>query len=226
VNFVTTVYKRFTQLIHEGAKFCVIGGIGAVVTLGGADILHNHLAVGKYTSITVATLAATIVTFVGNRYWTFRHRSGKGTTHESVMFFTLNGVGLLIGYGCIWLVTGAGGWGTSLGYDFANFLGLVFGTLFRFWSYRKWVWHAEPADALPQARHARPAAVLAPSRYAHSASAYAMQYADEAPTVNLGLVANGHESREPELVAPPWGPAAPPPGPATGQRPEGPRYTG
>jgi putative flippase GtrA len=231
VNFVTTVYKRFQQLIHEGAKFCVVGGTGAVVTLGGADILHNHMAVGKYTSITVATLVATVVTFVGNRYWTFRHRSGKGTTHESVMFFVLNGVGLLIGYACIWLVTGAFGWGTSVGYDFANFLGLVFGTVFRFWSYRKWVWHAQPAAGqqpatryIPAHRHAQPA-----YGYVRASSGYAQPYLEEPPTVNLGLMSNGHEAREPELVPPPWSPApsvVPPSGPASVQRPDGPRHVG
>jgi len=155
VNLVATLYKRFQQLIHEGAKFCVIGGMGAIVTLGGADILHNHLGENKYLAITISTLVATFVTFVGNRYWTFRHRSGKGTTHESVMFFVLNGVGLLIGYGCIWLVQDAIGLGGALWYDFANFLGLVFGTLFRFWSYRKWVWHAQPAADLNGAQPER-----------------------------------------------------------------------
>jgi putative flippase GtrA len=197
VSRVTTLYKRFRHLIHEGAKFCVIGGIGAIVTLGGADILHNHLAVGKYTALTISTLIATGVTFVGNRHWTFRHRSGKGTTHESVMFFVLNGVGLLIGYGCIWLVQTGFGLTGALWYDFANFLGLVFGTLFRFWSYRKWVWHADSAT-VPDTMYAQPAAV------------YAEPYADDS-TVNLGLVANGHESREPELVPPPWRPDAQPP---------------
>jgi putative flippase GtrA len=148
VNVVASSYKRFRQLIHEGAKFCVVGGLGAVITLGGADIMHNHEGLGKYTALTIATLLATVVTFVGNRYWTFRHRSGKGTSHESLMFFALNGVGLLIGYGCIWLVQDAFGLGGHLWYDFANFLGLVFGTLFRFWSYRRWVWHAKPAGAV------------------------------------------------------------------------------
>jgi putative flippase GtrA len=148
VNLVASLYKRFRQLIHEGAKFCVVGGIGAIVTLAGADILHNHLGQNKYLAITISTLVATAVTFVGNRYWTFRHRSGKGTTHESAMFFVLNGVGLLIGYACIWVVQDAVGLSGALWYDFANFLGLVFGTLFRFWSYRKWVWQAQPAAGL------------------------------------------------------------------------------
>jgi putative flippase GtrA len=153
VNLVATSYKRFRELIHEGAKFCVVGGIGAITTLGGADILHNHLGVNEYAAITLSTLVAVVVTFLGNRYWTFRHRSGKGTAHESLMFFVLNGVGLLIGYACIWLVTDGFGAGGPLWYDFANFLGLVFGTLFRFWSYRKWVWHVQPAADVNEMAH-------------------------------------------------------------------------
>jgi putative flippase GtrA len=155
VNLVATLYKRFRELIHEGAKFCVIGGLGAITTLGGADILHNHLAVGKYSAITISTFVATVVTFLGNRYWTFRHRSGKGTAHESVMFFVLNAVGLLIGYACIFLVQTGFGLGGAIWYDFANFLGLVFGTVFRFWSYRKWVWHVQPVTDVNEAAHSR-----------------------------------------------------------------------
>jgi putative flippase GtrA len=155
VNLVSTLYQRFRLLIHEGAKFLVIGGIGFVVTLGGADVLHLGLGVGKYSSITIATVAATLVTFIGNRYWTFKHRAGAGTTRESVMFFVLNGVGLLFQYACIWIVQDLLHHEGGLWYNIANLVGIVFGTIFRFWSYRKWVWHMlppeleVPADALP-----------------------------------------------------------------------------
>ncbi len=155
MSLVSTLYQRFRLLIHEGFKFLVVGGIGFVVTLGGADVLHLGLGVGKYTSITVATVAATVVTFVGNRSWTFRHREGAGTTRESVMFFVLNGVGLLFQYACIWIVQDVLHHQGGLWYNVANLIGIVFGTLFRFWSYRKWVWHMlppeleVPADALP-----------------------------------------------------------------------------
>jgi putative flippase GtrA len=144
VNLVNTVYRRFQLLIHEGAKFLVIGGIGFVVTIGGADILHFDVGLGKYTSITVATIIATVVTFIGNRYWTFRHREGKGTSHETVMFFVLNGVGLLIQYACIGLIQDVMGLQGKLWYTVANLIGTAIGTVFRFWSYRRWVWHAQP----------------------------------------------------------------------------------
>jgi GtrA-like protein len=39
---------------------------------------------------------ATVVTFVGNRQWAFRHRQGKGLGHETVVFMVLNVVGLII----------------------------------------------------------------------------------------------------------------------------------
>ena len=155
MSLVSTLYQRFRLLIHEGAKFLVIGGIGFLVTLGGADALHLGLGVGKYTSITIATVVATVVTFVGNRYWTFRHREGAGTTRETVMFFVLNGVGLLFQYACIWIVQDLLHHQGGLWYNIANLIGIVFGTVFRFWSYRKWVWHMlppeleVPADALP-----------------------------------------------------------------------------
>jgi putative flippase GtrA len=133
------LYEQFRLLIHEGAKFLVVGGLGAVVTIGGAEALH---AVGDYLAVTIATIAATIVTFLGNRYWTFRHRQGRGTAHESVMFFVLNGVGLLIYYGCIWIIRDLFGLTGKPWYGVALVVGTGLGTLFRFWSYRKWVWMA------------------------------------------------------------------------------------
>jgi putative flippase GtrA len=141
---ITELYGRFRQLIHEGGKFLVVGGIGAVLTFGLANALHS---MGHYKAITVATVVATVVTYLGNRYWTFKHREGQGTTRDSVIFFVLNGVGLLIYYGCIGLVAVTGldpsGGHTSkdlFWYNVALVVGTGLGTLFRFWSYRRWVW--------------------------------------------------------------------------------------
>jgi putative flippase GtrA len=174
VSLVSTLYQRFRLLIHEGAKFLVVGGIGFIVTLGGADVLHLGIGVGKYTSITIATIAATVVTFVGNRYWTFRHREGAGTRRESVMFFVLNGIGLLFQYACIWVIQDLLGHQGGLWYNIANLIGIVFGTLFRFWSYRKWVWHMLPVEPTPAGAGVAPA----------------------------GPSGGGHEGREPALVPP------------------------
>jgi putative flippase GtrA len=131
------LHQRFRLLIHEGFKFLVVGGIGAVVTIVGAVALHG---LGKYLAITIVTIVGTVVTFLGNRYWAFRHRQGQGATRESVMFFFLNGVGLLIYYACIWTIQGLAGLDGRAWYAVALVLGMGLGTVFRFWSYRRWVW--------------------------------------------------------------------------------------
>jgi putative flippase GtrA len=142
VGTIRGLYERFRHLIHEGFKFLVIGAIGTVVTFGVANGLHS---IGKYKAITIATILATVVTYLGNRYWTFKGRQGQGTTRESIIFFILNGIGLLIYYGCIGLTDLAGLGSSKLWYNMALIVGTGLGTLFRFWSYRKWVWLAPSA---------------------------------------------------------------------------------
>ena len=142
MSSIRNLYARFRHLIHEGFKFLVIGAVGFIVTFGVANALHS---VGKYKAITIATIMATVITYLGNRYWTFRHREGKGTTRDSIMFFVLNGVGLLIYYGCIGLLDLAGLGRSVAWYNVALVIGTGLGTLFRFWSYRKWIWLARPA---------------------------------------------------------------------------------
>jgi putative flippase GtrA len=134
---ITGMYGRFRHLIHEGGKFLVVGGIGTVVTFVVANGLNS---IGKYKAVTIATIVATVVTYLGNRYWTFKHRESKGTTRDTVMFFLLNAVGLLIYYGCIALIQDVAGLKSRLWYNIALFVGTGLGTLFRFWSYRRWVW--------------------------------------------------------------------------------------
>jgi putative flippase GtrA len=144
VSSVRGLYERFRHLIHEGAKFLVIGAIGTVVTFGAANALQG---IGRYKAVTIATILATCVTYLGNRYWTFRHRQSQGTTRDSIAFFVLNGIGLLIYYGCIGLTDLAGLGKSKLWYNVALVIGTGLGTLFRFWSYRKWVWTAADAGS-------------------------------------------------------------------------------
>jgi putative flippase GtrA len=135
--------QRFRQQIHEGAKFGIVGLTGLIVVLAGSDLMHFELGLGKFTSVTIATVLATVVTFLGNRHWSFRDREGAGTRYESVMFFLLNGVGLLIQYAVLGFTNYVLGLDSKLENVIALNIGIGLGTLFRFWSYRKWVWVPE-----------------------------------------------------------------------------------
>ena len=140
IRHAADFYQRFRHVIHEGAKFLIVGGIGIGVTNLVFIPLHGPLGLGPLTSVTIATVVATVVTFLGNRHWSFRHRQGAGTAKEGMTFFLLNGVGLLIQYAVLGFSNYALGMTTRLENVIALNLGIALGTLFRFWSYRKWVW--------------------------------------------------------------------------------------
>ena len=133
------MYQRSRRLFHEGAKFLIVGLIGIGVTNLVFIPLHAF-GLGPLTSITIATVVATVVTFLGNRYWSFRGRQGAGAAREGVTFFILNGVGLLIQYAVLGFSNYALGLTTKVENVIAVNIGIGLGTLFRFWSYRKWVW--------------------------------------------------------------------------------------
>ena len=148
------LYQRFRVLIHEAAKFGVVGLAGFIVSLGGADVLRYGLGMGKYKAVVVATVLATVVTFIGNRYWAFRHRERTGMGRETVLFFVFNGIGLLIQLSCVAIVQDGLHLNGKVWYNVANLAGIGLGTLFRFWSYRKWVWRTqEPASGGPASGH-------------------------------------------------------------------------
>lgn len=148
MSVTRALYERFRQLIHEFTKFGVIGVVGLFITNGGYDLLHAELGVGPLTSTTSATVVATAVAFIGNRHWTFRHRERTGFARESVVFFVLNGLGLLIqdaAVGFNYYIVGLHD--KASGFIALN-IGIAIATLFRFWSYRKWVWAVGAAGAV------------------------------------------------------------------------------
>jgi putative flippase GtrA len=147
-------YRRFRHIIDEGAKFLVVGLIGIGVTNLVFILLHGQLGLGPLTSVTIATIVATVVTFLGNRYWSFRHREGGGTAREGATFLVLNGIGLLIQYAVLGFSNYALGLTTKVENVIAVNLGIAVGTLFRFWSYRKWVW-VPPEVRLARLRRGR-----------------------------------------------------------------------
>ena len=152
VKYICDIYSRFTVLIHEIAKFGVVGGIGFVVQLSVTNWVHLGLGVGALTSVVIGYLIATVVTFLGNRHWAFRHRQGRGLGHETTMFFLLNMIGLGIQEAVVAFVHYGLHLTDPLSYNAANIVGIGFGTLFRLWSYRKWIFLEvtdEPAEVAP-----------------------------------------------------------------------------
>jgi len=144
-----------SQLIPEFAKFAVVGSVAFVVADGGSNLLRFQVGLDPLTSNAIATIAGMVVAFVGNRYWTFRSRQHRGVSREGILFFVFNVAALLIQLACIAFTTYALGLTGKLPYNIALILGIGVGTLFRFWSYRKWIWRRS-APAPVGASQAKP----------------------------------------------------------------------
>lgn len=138
---------------REVAVFGAVGLTGYVVDVGLFNVLRfagepGLLADKPITAKVLSVLVATVVTYLGNRHWTWRHRSRGPVRREAVLFFVFNGVGLLISAGCLAISHYALGLDSALADNVsANGVGLVLGTTFRFWAYRTHVF--TPSAAAP-----------------------------------------------------------------------------
>ena len=77
VDLLRDLYARFRVLIHEVAKFGVVGIIAFFITIGGSNVLHYGVGLGPLPSVAIATVVATVFAFLGNKLWAFRHRNGS-----------------------------------------------------------------------------------------------------------------------------------------------------
>src|SRR5260370_38305410 len=77
VHLITASVQRVRDLGPELAKFGVVGATGSVVDLGGSALLYGTFHLGPITSKAIALSAACVVTYLGSRFWTFRHRENQ-----------------------------------------------------------------------------------------------------------------------------------------------------
>ena len=145
----------------ELVKFAFVGGTTFVIDTG-LFLGHKHsvLEAKPTVSKVIATLVATIVSYVLNREWSFRTRGGRVRHHEAALFFLISGIGILVTAAPLavsryvldlWTVRGA----SPFTQEFADFISAqIIGTLlamaFRWWAFRRYVF--PHADARPHSR--------------------------------------------------------------------------
>jgi putative flippase GtrA len=140
---LVSLRKRVTDLVPELAKFGVVGAVGSVVDLGGAAFLHQAEGIGPMISKGLSLTAATVVTYLGSRFWTFRHRVNQALLREGMLFVALNLVGLAIAECVIAFVSYGLDMQHAIAYNAASVVGTGLGTIFRYFSYKKWVFLAD-----------------------------------------------------------------------------------
>ncbi|MGB3257142.1 MAG: GtrA family protein [Ornithinimicrobium sp.] len=158
--------RWYDRLAREVAKFGVVGL--AAFCLDTA--LYNYFVFGMPAAEGVgpmhdiplrakiaATVFSTTFAWVGNRYWTFRLRRRSGRAREFALFVFFNIIGLAIAVICLAFSRYGLGLDSQLADNISgNGVGLVLGTLFRFWAYRTYVFTAELAAEEPTPERSAP----------------------------------------------------------------------
>jgi putative flippase GtrA len=157
------LHKRLTDHGPELVKFCVVGMTGAIIDLGGAYYLHVHQGMEALAAKGISITVATVVTYLGSRFWTFRHRANQPLLREGLLFVVLNVVGLIIAEGVIAITTYGLDMKSTLAYNAASVVGTGLGTIFRYFSYKKWVFLAHTPAATVAAGEAAVTGVELPA---------------------------------------------------------------
>ena len=129
----------------ELGKFGVIGLVAYIIDLTMFNVLRFSGGEGPLydkplTAKVISVLAATTFAYFGNRHWTFKDRSRSSFRREYTLFFVFNAVGMVISLSCLWVSHYLLGFESALADNIsANVVGLVLGTVFRFWGYHNWV---------------------------------------------------------------------------------------
>ncbi|KPI24483.1 GtrA family protein [Actinobacteria bacterium OK074] len=139
------VRGRLTRAWREIAKFGAVGGAGLLVNLLVFNLVRHATNLQVVRASVIATIVSIVFNYIGFRYFTYRDRDKSGRTKELTLFLLFSAVGLVIENGVLYVATYGFGWDSSLQSNVFKFLGIGIATLFRFWSYRTWVFKALPA---------------------------------------------------------------------------------
>lgn len=74
---VTLAFLRRYPLLKKIVKFCITGGIAAIIDLGGAGIMVEFLSVPEEAAVVFSSLVSVIFVFVFNKFFTFRDGSTR-----------------------------------------------------------------------------------------------------------------------------------------------------
>jgi putative flippase GtrA len=153
---VRHLYATFEHLIHEIAKFGIVGAAAFALTIGLSNGFHFGANFGPLTSFGLATAISAVLSYFANRHWTWRHKDQTGLRRELPLFLGLSVVGLVISEIPVGVSEYLLGLHSPLAYNISSTLiGTALGTVWRFWSFRRWVFlDAEPSRADEAAREA------------------------------------------------------------------------
>jgi putative flippase GtrA len=140
-----STYRRFLigLLTPKTLTFLAVGGSGYVVDVVAFNWLRTTAvlhAMDPSVARVLAMCAAMVVTYVGNRVLTWRSRPRRAARRELILFAVFNLAGLALSLIPLFVTHDLLGLTSPLVDNVsANGVGLLLGTLFRYWAYDRFV---------------------------------------------------------------------------------------
>jgi putative flippase GtrA len=145
--------SRSREHLSRGLAFLVVGGLGflvdaavfnALVYWAGEGPLFHLPLVAKVIAIAIATIA----TYYGNAWLTYRDRSGPTSRRGFVVYFVLNVVAILLQLACLGFSRYVLGLADPVADNISGTLvGQALATIFRYITYGRWVFPPERQSA-------------------------------------------------------------------------------
>jgi putative flippase GtrA len=141
------------RLWREMVGFGAVGLVGVTCDIATFNLLIKVFEAPKVVGSLSGTALGTLIGYLGNRYWVFRHRDRRQSTAEITLFLLVSAVGMLITAACVAFNEYTLGNKSLLAANVAQFIfGQGIGTVFRFWAMHLWVFpEARPVEAAAQA---------------------------------------------------------------------------
>ena len=138
--------------LKEVSAFGVVGVANLFVDLGLFNLLHFRLGLGPTTSNVLSTTVATTIAYFANRHWSFSHRARSSLRREYTLFFLINLVAL--GMSSVVIATSFYVFHakSTFALNVAKVIGIGAGTVFRFWSYKRYVFPPKNT-VIPETEH-------------------------------------------------------------------------
>ncbi|HLY34537.1 MAG TPA: GtrA family protein [Jatrophihabitantaceae bacterium] len=131
------VRSSWRILLKEIAAFGVVGAVGFAIDVTLFNVFFHD---GQVVAKTISTLTATAVTYFGNRHFSFSHRARTGIGRETSIFLGINVIALLVSLVIIAIFEYPLHFKHHvLAMNIVNIGTIAIGTLFRFWSYKRFV---------------------------------------------------------------------------------------
>lgn len=143
--------QRLRTLAPEVVKFGIIGGLNVVVNAAVFNLLllWPLFDNSELKAKVIATAVAIVSSYFMNRHWTYRDRDKSAAHREFVLFVGFNLAGLMIELAVMGITKYWLDLTSLLALNTAFAIGLALGTIFRFFTYRTFVFtHAAPPQAV------------------------------------------------------------------------------